>query len=115
VFFGESLPVRFKNLLHGDLGNRTDLLIVMGTSLKVAPVSLIPEMLNSRTPRILLNKELVGDFAPPGTDGNYRDLFCEGDCDDSVRRFCELMGDGWEEELLAMNEKTRMENGNNDA
>lgn len=107
VFFGESLPVRFKQLLHKDLG-KCDLLIVMGTSLKVAPVSLIPQMLNSRTPRLLFNRELVGDFAPPGTDGNHRDVFYEGDCDDSVRKFCSLLG--WEEELLSLNEETKLQN-----
>ena len=105
VFFGESLPVRFKNLIHSDLG-LCDLLIVMGTSLKVAPVSLIPEMVNSPTPRVLFNRELVGDFIPPGVEGNYRDVFEEGDCDDSVRKLCSLLG--WEKELLEMNEKTRI-------
>lgn len=105
VFFGESLPVRFKNLLHKDLADN-DLLIVMGTSLKVAPVSLIPEMLNSRIPRILFNRELVGDFCPPGTDGNHRDVHHDGDCDDSVREFCSLLG--WEDELLELNEKAKI-------
>ena len=90
VFFGESLPVRFKNFLHKDLSDN-DLLIVMGTSLKVAPVSLIPEMLNSRIPRILMNRELVGDFAFPGTEGNHRDVFHPGDCDDSVRALCSML------------------------
>jgi len=105
VFFGESLPVRFKNLLHSDLSN-CDLLIVMGTSLKVAPVSLIPEMINSHIPRVLFNRELVGDFVPPDVEGNYRDVFEEGDCDDSVRKLCEYLG--WENELLEMNEKTKI-------
>jgi len=109
VFFGESLPVRFKQLLHKDLG-QSDLLIVMGTSLNVAPVSLIPQMLNSRTPRLLFNRELVGDFAPPGTDGNHRDVFYEGDCDDSVRKLCTLLG--WEDELLALNEETKLQHLN---
>lgn len=93
-------------MLHSDLGC-CDLLIVMGTSLKVAPVSLIPEMVNSRTPRALFNRELVGDFVPPGVDGNYRDVFVEGDCDDSVRELCSLLG--WEEELLELNEKTKID------
>lgn len=108
VFFGESLPVRFKNLLHKDL-SANDLLVVMGTSLKVAPVSLIPEMLNSRIPRLLLNRELVGDFAAPGTDGNCRDVFYQGDCDDSVRKLCSLLG--WEDELLELNEATKIGSG----
>jgi len=97
VFFGESLPVRFGKLLHGDIAY-TDLLIVMGTSLKVAPVSLIPEMVSTRCPRVLINRELVGDFVPPGVDGNSRDVFEEGDCDDTVLKLCKLLG--WEEELM---------------
>lgn len=105
VFFGESLPIRFKKLLHDDL-SKSDLLIVLGTSLKVAPVSLIPEMVHSRTPRILMNRELVGDFVAPGTDGNHRDVFVEGDVDDSVRTLCSLLG--WEEELMQLNEQTRL-------
>jgi hypothetical protein len=63
-------------------------------------------MLNSRIPRVLFNRELVGDFAPPGTDGNHRDVFYEGDCDDSVRKLCSLLG--WEDELLELNEKTKI-------
>jgi NAD-dependent SIR2 family protein deacetylase len=106
VFFGESLPNRFKKLLNKDLG-QNDLLIVMGTSLNVAPVSLIPQMLNSRTPRLLFNRELVGDFAPPGTDGNHRDVFHEGDCDDSARKLCCLLD--WEDELLELNEQTKVQ------
>jgi len=99
VFFGESLPVRFGKVLHGDMAY-TDLLIVMGTSLKVAPVSLIPEMVSTRCPRVLINHELVGDFVPPGVEGNCRDIFEEGDCDDAILKLCKLLG--WEEELMSL-------------
>lgn len=105
VFFGESLPVRFGKLLHHDL-NSADLLIVMGTSLQVTPVSLIPEMVASNCPRLLMNRELVGDFVPTGVDGNYRDVFEEGDCDDSVLRLCRLLG--WEDDLMKMNDSTKI-------
>ena len=63
-------------------------------------------MVNSRTPRILMNMELVGDFAAPGTDGNHRDVYIEGDVDDSVRKLCSLLG--WEEELVELNERTKL-------
>lgn len=105
VFFGESLPVRFGKLLHHDL-NSADLLIVMGTSLQVTPVSLIPEMVASNCPRLLMNRELVGDFVPTGVDGNYRDVFEEGDCDDSVLRLCRLLG--WDDDLIKMNNSTKI-------
>lgn len=55
---------------------------------------------------MLFNKELVGDFAPPGTVGNHRDVFESGDVDDSVRKLAALLG--WEEELLALNEETQL-------
>jgi Sir2 family len=41
VFFGEGLPHRFHALLQQDLP-RADCCMILGTSLKVAPVSLIP-------------------------------------------------------------------------
>lgn len=105
VFFGESLPVRFGKVLHGDMAY-TDLLIVMGTSLKVAPVSLIPEMVSTRCPRLLINHELVGDFVPPGVDGNCRDIFEEGNSDDTVLELCKLLG--WEEELMTLHASVKL-------
>jgi len=95
VFFGESLPVRFRKVLHGDLEN-ADLLIVMGTSLNVAPVSLIPEMVNGRCPRVLINHELVGDI----------DIFEQGNCDDIVLELCKLLG--WEEELMSLHASVKL-------
>jgi NAD-dependent deacetylase sirtuin 1 len=41
VFFGESLPAEFHNQMDIDKDD-CDLLIVMGSSLKVRPVALIP-------------------------------------------------------------------------
>ena len=41
VFFGESLPEHFHNLMTADK-EECDLLIVIGSSLKVRPVALIP-------------------------------------------------------------------------
>eukprot|EP00565_Helicotheca_tamesis_P009134 CAMPEP_0185731460 /NCGR_PEP_ID=MMETSP1171-20130828/12981_1 /TAXON_ID=374046 /ORGANISM="Helicotheca tamensis, Strain CCMP826" /LENGTH=292 /DNA_ID=CAMNT_0028400733 /DNA_START=187 /DNA_END=1065 /DNA_ORIENTATION=- len=87
VFAGESLPFRFDRLLRDDL-QHVDLLIVIGTSLSVEPVSQIPNMIPQSCPRVLLNKELVGDF-----DANVgRDFFMKGNCDDNVRELSKLMG-----------------------
>ena len=94
VFFGESLPDRFHRLLKQDMV-KADLLLVMGTSLQVAPVSMIPDMVHCN--RVLFNRELVMNIR----DG---DLFVEGDCDTNVTRLCELLG--WKDELLAQNEET---------
>ena len=47
-------------------------------------------------PRLLINREAVGDsfrFGEPGS----RDVFLQGDCDDGVRRLVEMLG--WEAKL----------------
>lgn len=102
VFFGEGLPDRFHRLLRKDLED-ADLLITMGTSLEVAPVSLIPEMVNDSCRRVLMNRELVGDFDP---GASWRDVFAEGDCDDSVHALCEMLG--WEQELHVLKKERRV-------
>jgi len=113
VFFGEGLPERFHRLIKRDVRD-ADLLIVMGTSLMVAPVCEIPNMVRRDCPRILFNRELVGNFCSRGGmksrrklyDNSERDIFHEGDCDDSVRLLCSLLG--WEEELNELNSSTRL-------
>jgi NAD-dependent SIR2 family protein deacetylase len=89
VFFGEELPVRFHQLVDSDT-DKADLLIVMGTSLMVMPVASIPSWVRRDCPRILLNRERVGNFLKIQS----RDVFVEGDCDDGVREICRLAG--WE-------------------
>lgn len=56
VFFGEQLPDDFHRTISTDK-NKCDLLIVMGSSLKVKPVSLVSELLPSDVPQILINRE----------------------------------------------------------
>ncbi|EFA80312.1 NAD+-dependent deacetylase [Heterostelium album PN500] len=77
VFFGENLPDRFDQCVGLDRDN-VDLLIVMGSSLKVQPVALIPEILDSKIPQILINREIVGQ--PHEFDYVYL-----GDCDNFVK------------------------------
>jgi len=105
VFFGEGLPQRFGDLLHGDIRG-TDLLIVMGTSLTVAPVSMIPEMVPDYCPRLLINRELVGDFEQMEDTDNIRDFFEPGECDETIIQLCKYLG--WEEELYALNATTKV-------
>ena len=59
-------------------------------------------------PRILINREKVGE-APPElarlgmqtgfnfAEGNYRDVFYQGDCDAGVEELCSLLG--WSDDL----------------
>jgi len=105
VFFGESLPDRFADVLTDDMNN-ADLLIVMGTSLNVAPVSLIPDFVGTECPRVLINRELVGNFVLPGEDDKSRDIFEKGNCDDGVLKLCKLLG--WEEELMNLHASRKL-------
>lgn len=92
VFFGEVMPSRFSDLVHYDVAS-ADLVIVLGSSLMVAPVCSIPDWVKSNVPRLLINRECVGTFG----SGKDTDVFLEGDCDESVRELCRLIG--WEDEL----------------
>ncbi|GBG31050.1 NAD-dependent deacetylase sir2D [Hondaea fermentalgiana] len=58
VFFGESLPSEFFDCIEEDV-RLCDLVLVLGTSLKVAPVSRIIEMVDEDIPQILINREVV--------------------------------------------------------
>lgn len=70
VFFGESLPKRF-----GELGKTdfpvADLLIVMGTSLKVQPFASLIYGVGKLVPRLLINREAVGERMTEN-DGGFR-------------------------------------------
>lgn len=103
VFFGEELPWRFQALVQGDT-RRADALVVIGTSLQVMPVAAVPQWVSPDCPRLLINRERVGDFAMShrgerraGVQPSRQDVFLEGDCDNGVRRLCQLMG--WESDL----------------
>lgn len=56
VFFGEELPDDFHDSIDTDR-NKCDLLIVIGSSLKVKPVAMIPNLVPSNIPQILINRE----------------------------------------------------------
>ena len=111
VFFGEQLPPRFSDLIMDDV-EACDLLVVMGTSLLVAPVAGIPEWVGERVPRILINREIVGGFALERSmienrgGGFERDIFLEGDCDDGVLDLCQLTG--WEKLLKDLHDAVHL-------
>jgi NAD-dependent SIR2 family protein deacetylase len=99
VFFGEQLPYKFHATLPKDV-DLADLCITMGTSLQVPPTAYIPDMVQCN--RILLNRELVGNFNVSDGDDDFdkrTDVFHPGDCDDSILSIARLLG--WDEELLA--------------
>ena len=77
-----------------------DLFIVMGTSLSVEPVANLVDEVRDCTPRLLINRELVGPFRFCGMSCSYRDVAYIGECDDGVKEFCSLLG--WDKELMDM-------------
>eukprot|EP00996_Jenningsia_fusiforme_P000961 NODE_1876_length_1373_cov_23.436556_g1697_i0.p1 GENE.NODE_1876_length_1373_cov_23.436556_g1697_i0~~NODE_1876_length_1373_cov_23.436556_g1697_i0.p1 ORF type:complete len:403 (-),score=101.91 NODE_1876_length_1373_cov_23.436556_g1697_i0:164-1285(-) len=98
VFYGEALSESFRTRMDEDMP-QADLLIVMGTSLKVAPFASLPNMVPDLCPRLLINRELVGQREAEELQGfrfnthdNYRDVALLGDCDAGVRMICERLG-----------------------
>jgi hypothetical protein len=90
-----------------------DLIIVMGTSLAVAPVAGLVDDVHWLCPRLLINREVVHQHGGPkpswppqigpdngflfDQDDNYRDVKWIGDCDEGSRQLAVLLG--WEDEL----------------
>lgn len=60
IFFGEALPQRFFELARAD-SSKCDLLIIIGTSLKVYPFALLPSFVENNVPRVLINMTRAGD------------------------------------------------------
>jgi NAD-dependent histone deacetylase SIR2 len=93
VFFGEPLPEAFHENRH--VPATADLIIVMGTSLSVHPFASLPQFAREGVPRVLINKERVGDFG-----SRPDDVVILGDCDDGVRKLADALG--WGDELESM-------------
>lgn len=81
VFFGEDLPEQFHSAIDNDR-KQCDLLIVIGSSLKVRPVALIPNSIPSRIPQILINRESLShlDF----------DVELLGNADTIINQLCHM-------------------------
>ncbi|KAF9142754.1 NAD-dependent protein deacetylase sirtuin-2 [Mortierella sp. GBA39] len=106
TFFGESLPRRFSTQTEKDF-QECDLLIVLGTSLKVEPFNKLIAQVSPKCPRLLINREKAGQELHSGFDFEdkwkytiQRDALFLGNCDEGVRALADLCG--WEIELQAM-------------
>ncbi|KAL3931065.1 MAG: hypothetical protein SGBAC_011483 [Bacillariaceae sp.] len=102
VFFGENLPDRFQQLLRIDV-QEADLLLVMGTSLQVAPVSMIPDLVEC--PKVLFNREPVMKIR------TGEDIFLPGNCDGHVTELCSILG--WKEDLIKEHAAAQLNSNNN--
>ena len=130
VFFGEAMPSRFFQLMDRDFNSdkrdnrdnrdvdylssdaqacppeKAELLIVAGTSLAVHPFASLIDAGPASMPRVLVNRERVGENASSVFDpsangfdfrGGGRDHFVQDDTDDAFTAIAALLG--WEEEL----------------
>ncbi|KAG4424810.1 hypothetical protein IFR04_001970 [Cadophora malorum] len=86
TFFGEALPDRFSDRLTNHDKALVDLVIVIGTSLKVAPVSEVVPYLPSHIPQMYISRTPVSHV-------NF-DIDMLGDCDVVVAELCRRAG--WE-------------------
>lgn len=86
VFFGEALSDKFHNAFESDKDD-VDLLIVIGSSLKVKPVALIPTSIPKSVPQILINREPLDHFE--------FDIELLGNCDEIIQELCLRLGSGW--------------------
>ncbi|KAF7157645.1 hypothetical protein CNMCM5623_002019 [Aspergillus felis] len=93
VFFGQSLPAEFAE--KEKKVSEADMMLVMGTSLKVAPCSNLPRLAHEGVPRVLVNRETAGDFGK-----RAEDVCILGDCDDGVRKLADALG--WTEEMESL-------------
>ncbi|KAH3760221.1 sirtuin 1 [Pelomyxa schiedti] len=95
VFFGEPLPQRFVQLHEEDL-KECDLLLILGTSLNVQPVSWLVSMVRYWVPRILINRTPVTEIQQ-NAEGNTRDVELIGDCDSITSQLVSELG--WDSDL----------------
>ena len=86
IFFGEALPDTFSERLTNHDKHKVDLVIVIGTSLKVAPVSEVIPYLPANIPQMYISREPVSHV-------NF-DIDLLGDCDVVVAELCRRAG--WE-------------------
>nr|KAJ3422886.1 NAD-dependent protein deacetylase sirtuin-1 [Polyrhizophydium stewartii] len=84
VFFGEKLPDEFERFFLEDM-RRVDLLIVMGSSLKVSPVADVKDRIPHDVPQILINLEALPSMS------NF-DVQLLGYCDSIVAELCRHLG-----------------------
>lgn len=86
TFFGEPLPSRFHEMIKMDL-LECDLLLSVGTSLKVSPVADIVEIISKDIPQVLINKDPIEHCS--------FDVSLLGYCDDVASYLCDKIGSLW--------------------
>ncbi len=99
TFFGEALPNTFHERLVNHDKDLVDLVVVIGTSLKVAPVSDVVDFLHD-VPSIYISREAVRHI--------YFDIDLLGDCDIVVSELCRQAGWDLKHEMIPEGQKTEI-------
>lgn len=101
TFFGEALPDHFSERLTKHDKNLVDLVIVIGTSLKVAPVSEVVPYLPPHIPQMYISRTPVSHV-------NF-DVDMLGDCDVVVAELCRRAGWDLKHEMIPKNQKVHVQ------
>lgn len=99
VLFRSSLPKEFFQKVPVDTKD-ADLLIIIGTSLGVAPANSLVWRVPRSCMRVLINREAVGWHLGLDFDENGRDFFAGGDCEAVVLELMDHLG--WLQDLTAV-------------
>lgn len=88
TFFGETLNDNVRRKIEGDR-TKVDALIVIGTSLSVAPISKVIQYLPANIPRILINRTIVQPASSSRTAATTTSSDHEGEMDEDEPDFRE--------------------------
>ncbi|OJJ49381.1 hypothetical protein ASPZODRAFT_129829 [Penicilliopsis zonata CBS 506.65] len=100
TFFGEDLPDEFGRRLIEHDRERVDLVIVIGTSLKVAPVAEVPGVLPRHIPQIYISRTPVSHIG--------FDIDLLGDCDVVVSELSRRAGWDLKHDMIPPDEKVEV-------
>ena len=92
TFFGEPLADSFHRRLLDHDREKVDLVLVIGTSLKVAPVSEVVGVIPTHVPQLYISRE-------PCSHVNF-DIDLLGDCDTVIEELCQRAGWDLQHEML---------------
>ena len=100
TFFGEDLPATFHHRLANHDRDLVDLVLVIGTSLKVAPVSEVVGFLPASIPQMYISRE-------PCSHVDF-DIDMLGDCDTVVAELCRRAGWDLQHEMIPQDPKVEV-------
>jgi NAD-dependent deacetylase sirtuin 2 len=97
TLYEEDLPKRFEQMHKKDFA-KCDLLLILGTSLRVKPFADLITMVPRSCPRIFINREdLQTTDQIEHANPLSIDIWLNGDCDEMVQKLCSMLN--WKQDL----------------